>query len=232
MSDGDKRVCRYLDLGSINYDEAYRCQRSLVDAVVSGRSDEHILFLEHPPVLTIGRGGGRHNILAGDDLLQREGIVIREIDRGGDVTYHGPGQLVGYPILNLNRHGKDIHLYLRNLEEALIRMLAGFDLKGERNPGLTGVWVGGAKVAAIGVGVRRWVTFHGFALNIDPNMNHFKLINPCGIIDKPVTAMVNLLGDVDPALIRERTLRALAEVFNLDIVPTDPEEVYALAALS
>ncbi len=232
MSDGDKHVCRYLEMGSIDYDEAYHYQHHLVDAVIAGSSDEHLLFLEHPPVLTVGRGGGRHNILAGSDLLQREGIVVREIDRGGDVTYHGPGQLVGYPILNLNHHGKDIHLYLRHLEEALIKMLGSFGLKGERNPGLTGVWVGGAKVAAIGVGVRRWVTFHGFALNINPNMNHFKLINPCGITDKPVIAMKDLLDKVDPALVRERTLSAIAEVFNLDILPVSSKEVETLATLS
>ncbi|MDD2485904.1 MAG: lipoyl(octanoyl) transferase LipB [bacterium] len=232
MPDGDKHVCRYLNLGSIDYDKAYHCQRHLVDAVIAESSDEHLLFLEHPPVLTIGRGGGRHNILADDDLLQREGIAVREIDRGGDVTYHGPGQLVGYPILNLNHHGRDIHLYLRHLEEALIRMLADFGLKGERSPGLTGVWVGGAKVAAIGVGARRWVTFHGFALNIDPDMDHFKLINPCGITDKPVIAMKDLLGKVDPVLVRERTLLAIAEVFNLDIVPVCPGEVEAFVTLS
>jgi len=162
---------------------------------VEDRTAPNTLFLlEHTPVITLGRNGGRKHILAGVQILAAEGIAVIETDRGGDVTYHGPGQLVAYPVLDLSQWRCSVGWYLRALEEVLIRLLAGYGLQGERQPGYTGVWIGGAKVAAIGISIHRWVTSHGIALNVQPNLGHFGLIIPCGIADKPVTSLERLLG--------------------------------------
>ena len=163
-------------------------------AVVAGEAPNTLFLLEHTPVVTLGREAHAENLLLARDDYEAEGIEVIESSRGGDVTYHGPGQLVAYPILNLNEWKLSVGWYLRTLESVLIDLLADFGLQGERVEGLTGVWVDGAKVAAIGVGLRRWTTFHGIALNVSPNMAHFKTIIPCGIGDKPVTSLAMLLG--------------------------------------
>jgi lipoyl(octanoyl) transferase len=170
------------DLGSIDYKEAYALQMRLSEDVLSGSSPETLLLLEHPPVYTIGRGGSEENIL--DSSIE----VVR-INRGGDVTFHGPGQLIGYPIIDLSQRGCDLHRYLRFLEELLIQTASDFDLETCRVPGRTGVWTDLGKLASIGVGARRWITMHGFALNVSMDLSWFQRINPCGMVNCPVTSM-------------------------------------------
>jgi lipoyl(octanoyl) transferase len=206
-------------LGVVPYDEALALQSSLVEDRRAGRIDDTLLLLEHPPVITIGvkARGQRGNIVASVEDLAAEGVVIHDTGRGGDVTYHGPGQLVGYPILDLNPDRRDVHEYVRNLEEALIRALAGFGITGRRIVGLTGVWVGEPgreeKIAAIGVRISRWITSHGFALNVSTNLDHFRWIVPCGITDRGVTSLERVAGrtiamsDVEDAV--ERTMKDL-----------------------
>ncbi|SNB47944.1 lipoyl(octanoyl) transferase LipB [Geobacter sp. DSM 9736] len=170
------------DLGLVDFSRACAVQDRLVAELRAGSSGEVLLLLEHFPVYTIGSGGRVENILA-------EGIVPHRINRGGDVTWHGPGQLVGYPILDLGRRGRDLHRYLRFIEEVLIRLCGNLGVDAGRVPGLTGIWTARGKLASIGVGVRRWVTMHGFALNVSPDLGAFALINPCGMADCPVTSL-------------------------------------------
>jgi lipoate-protein ligase B len=184
--------------GFVRYEEALRIQHERRLAVEEGRCGNALFLLEHAPVITLGRSHHPENLLRTPEQLREMGIDVCETDRGGDVTYHGPGQLIAYPILNLNLWNPAIRPYLRALEEVLIRQLGLYGVKGERCEGYTGVWVGGAKVAAIGVGIHNWVTSHGIALNVDPDMSNFKLIVPCGIADKPVTSLKALLGYAAP----------------------------------
>ncbi len=153
-----------------------------------------MLLLEHPPVITLGRNGRWSNLLASDEILQARGVDRFEIDRGGDITFHGPGQLVGYPILRLERGERDVHLYMRSLEECLIRMLSAYGIRAHRDPGHTGVWTEGGKIAAMGVHLSRWITRHGFALNVNTDLSYYDLIVPCGIAGKTVTSMSRILS--------------------------------------
>lgn len=178
----------------VPYREAYAAQIERRNAIEAGECGEALFLLEHTPTFTLGRSSDENHILQSREALAKMGIEVVEIDRGGDVTYHGPGQLVGYPILDLTRRRQSIQWYLRALEEVIIDTLATFDLRGERMEGFTGVWVDGAKVAAIGIGIHNWVTYHGIAINVAPNMEHWGLIVPCGIPDKPVTSLAALLG--------------------------------------
>ena len=181
-------------LGRLPYEEAWDLQRAFHEGKVRGRtSDDYLLLVEHPPVFTIGRNGDGSNLLVDAGLIESQGAEVHHIDRGGDVTFHGPGQLVGYPILTLE-DPKQIVPYVRRLEEVLIRVLADFGVEAWREEGLTGVWTVGGKVAAIGVRVARSVTMHGFALNLHPDMSWFGMMNPCGITDRPVTNLTDLLG--------------------------------------
>jgi lipoate-protein ligase B len=186
--------CYILKLGIVDYEKAYQLQKRLLQEHLQGKGSNFLLLLQHNPVITIGRSGSRGNILASKSALTAAGIEVHEIERGGDVTYHGPGQLTGYPIIDLRYFKKDVHWYLRQLEEVIIKVLAGYDIVGERMKDYTGVWVGNEKVAAIGIAIRRWITYHGFALNVCPDMSHFEMIAPCGIIDKGVTSLEKLLG--------------------------------------
>ena len=212
-------VLTVLTPGVVGYDEAVTLQQRLHARVLAAQGAEAFLvLLEHPPVITIGRSGSDENLLADAGTLEREGVIVRETARGGDVTYHGPGQLVGYPIIDLNHRGggRDVHRYLRDLEQVIIDMLDGFGIVGRRTAGMTGVWTPRGKVAAIGVAIRRWVTWHGFAVNADPNMAHFDLIVPCGIADRDVTSMTDLLGrPVAVGELIEPTITAVAERFGL-----------------
>lgn len=176
-------------LGRVEYMAAWRLQEELADAVIAGTLEDTLILLEHPPTLTLGRGADHANLLATSDRLSQLAIAVHEIDRGGDITYHGPGQLVGYPIFDLSRHRKDLHWFLREMEAALIDVLEGFGLAPHRFPPHTGVWIDNRKIAAIGVKVRRWVTTHGFALNVNPDLSHFDLIVPCGIREFGVTSL-------------------------------------------
>jgi lipoyl(octanoyl) transferase len=178
-------------LGMVAYGDALELQKQFVEQRKTGEIPDQLLLLEHPPVITLGvrTRNDRSHVVATPETLEEAGVEIFESGRGGDVTYHGPGQLVGYPILDLRPDRCDVHRYVRDLEEVLIRAVAGFGIVSHRLPGLTGTWVGNEKLAAIGVRVARWVTSHGFALNVSTNLAHFGLIIPCGITDKGVTSM-------------------------------------------
>jgi len=172
------------------YGDALSLQRRLADDRLAGRLDADLLLLvEHPPVVTLGRGTRETSLPLDPEALRRRGIEVFEVERGGDVTYHGPGQLVGYPIFDLRGHREDLHWYLRQLEEALIVALKGLGITGERNPGYTGVWTRGRKIASIGVHVKQWVTWHGFALNVTTELSPFDLIIPCGIAGVVMTSV-------------------------------------------
>jgi lipoyl(octanoyl) transferase len=207
-------------LGLVPYADALALQRSLVEDRRAGKIRDTLLLLEHPHVLTLGvRGdGGRSHILASADVLATRAIEVHEAGRGGDVTYHGPGQIVGYPIIDLNPHRRDVHRYVRDLETVLIRTVADYGIHAQRVQGLTGVWVGEEKLAAIGVRIARWVTSHGFALNVNTYLDHFDLIVPCGIADRGVTSMARLLNrPLDTAEIENRIIEQFADVFDLSL---------------
>lgn len=198
----------------MGYDEAWALQRRLVGERLRGEIPDTLILLEHPPVITLGRSGTHEHLLGSKAELEERGVAFVETDRGGDITFHGPGQIVGYAIVDLDARGRDLHRYLRDLETVLIRALAEFLIQAGRAQGLTGVWVGDAKVAAIGIRVSRWVTHHGFALNIDTDLSYFDLIVPCGIADRRVTSMESLLGHpVDRERVEDALGRAFGEVF-------------------
>ena len=208
------------------YDEALELQRTLVEQRKRGEIPDTLLLLEHPHVLTIGvrRGGGRANVLATPETLARLGVELHEAGRGGDVTYHGPGQLVGYPILDLRPDRQDVHRYVRDIEDVLIRTCADFGIAAERLAGFTGAWVphpdrGLEKIAAIGVRIARWITSHGFAFNVTTDMNFFGLIVPCGITDRGVTTLQRALGrPVDMQSVQESIVHHFASVFAREVV--------------
>lgn len=209
----DHREIPAYDLGRVPYRAALAFQHRAVETRARGESPDVIYFVEHEPVLTVGRGGHDENLKLSGAEYSRRGIEVVPVERGGDVTYHGPGQIVGYPIVGLESlpGGRDLHRYLRDLEEAILRVLSSYGLDGSRRPPYTGVWVGERKVAAIGVAVRRWVTFHGFALNVNPDLTHFDLIHPCGIRGLGVASLESLLGAAPP---REEVIARLAAAFS------------------
>jgi lipoate-protein ligase B len=209
-------TCKVLDLGQRDYGNTLDLQHRFLEEKHSGVEEDYLLFVEYPPVLTIGRGGDGRNILADFQILEKKGVSIYEVERGGDVTFHGPGQIVSYPIFDLNQHGNDLHRYLRNLEEVLIVTLGRYGIKGKREKGLTGVWVNGEKVAAIGIAVKHWITFHGFALNVNTDLSYFDLICPCGISDRGVTSMERLTGSsLDMLDVKEKIVEGFVEVFGM-----------------
>ena len=183
--------CEFHDLGRLEYGQAFELQRSLVEKRQRGLIPDQLLIVEHPHVITLGRSGRIENLLASEDVLRRAGVSFHHTDRGGDITYHGPGQVVGYPILDLREWKRDVTAYVRAIEQVLIDALAEFGISGGRIPGWTGVWVEQKKVAAIGVHIGRWVTSHGFALNLTTDLRCFGYIVPCGL-SKPVTSMAEL----------------------------------------
>jgi lipoyl(octanoyl) transferase len=183
--------CAWRDVGCVDYVKAFEMQRALVEQRKRSEIPDQLLFVEHPPTITLGRNGHLENLLAGEDALERAGVSFHHTDRGGDVTYHGPGQIVGYPILDLREWKRDVVAYVRAVEQVIIGALQDFGIAGERAAGMTGVWVGGAKIAAIGVHISRWVTSHGFALNATTDLSYIEYIVPCGLA-KPVTSMAAL----------------------------------------
>jgi lipoyl(octanoyl) transferase len=191
MPDFPKRACQVRFLGRIAYGAALELQQQLAAERKQGLIPDQLLLLEHGHVVTLGRNGHMENLLASEEVLERAGISFYPTDRGGDVTYHGPGQLVGYPILDLRDWKRDVGAYVRGVEQAIIDTLAEFGIAGERIPKLTGVWVDGRKIAAIGVHISRWVTSHGFALNVSTDLSYFQYIVPCGLT-KPVTSLAQL----------------------------------------
>ena len=187
--------CNFVQLGNMSYEDALDLQGDIAEARIDNRIEDTLLLLEHPPVITIGRSGNSKNILASREILESEGIRLHTVDRGGDVTYHGPGQLIGYPIIDLAKQGKDIHLYVHGIEKSIVELLKReYAIETEIVQGYVGVWHSTEKIAAIGVTVRSWVTTHGFALNVDPDMNHFAMIHPCGIKDRGVTSLSKILN--------------------------------------
>jgi lipoyl(octanoyl) transferase len=212
------RNCCLRRLGRIDYAAALELQQQLATGRKQGTVSDHLLLLEHPHVITLGRNGHMENLLAGDDVLERAGIGFYPTDRGGDVTYHGPGQLVGYPILDLRDWQRDVGAYVRGLEQALIDTLADYDIEGGRIPKLTGVWVGERKIAAIGVHLSRWVTSHGFALNVSTDLTYFQYIVPCGL-SRPVTSMAALGVRATMDEVGEHFARHFARVFDFEMLP-------------
>ncbi|MBC7233161.1 MAG: lipoyl(octanoyl) transferase LipB [Chloroflexi bacterium] len=203
-----------LNLGVEPYEWAWELQHRLVEARQKGQLDDILILLEHEPVITLGRTGDESHILASAEELRRAGIAVHRVERGGDVTYHGPGQLVGYPILSLEAHHLGVSDFMHALEEVLIRTLHDFGLPAYRREGIIGVWVGESKIAALGARVERGVTYHGFALNVAPNLEHFALIVPCGLVGASVTSMERELGKpVAMPLVRERVIKNFGQVF-------------------
>lgn len=216
--DGPHPPAWLLQLGLVDYAAAWELQRRAVAARIAGEVPDLLILVEHPHVYTVGRGGHAENVLLDEAALRRVGARLFWVDRGGDVTYHGPGQLVGYPIVHLARLGKDVHAHLRRIEEMLIRALADFGIEGHRDPEYTGVWVGDEKIAAIGVRVSHWVTSHGFALNVDPDLGYFANIIPCGIRHKGVTSLAKLLGrSVSRSEAETAVLRHFEAVFEVKV---------------
>lgn len=221
-----EKICWVVDLGLIAYQPAFDLQRRLVAARKSGALPDVLLLCEHPHVITLGRNGRQEHLLASAHLLRQMGVEFHSSDRGGDITYHGPGQIVGYPILNLAAIRRDVAWYVRQLEEAMIRATAEFGIVAGRKAGMTGVWVdagrqasGGAeKLAAIGVHLSRWVTSHGFAYNVSTDLRYFDLIVPCGIADKRATSLERLLGRaVRREEVAPRIVAHLRNVFERDM---------------
>jgi lipoyl(octanoyl) transferase len=207
-------------LGLISYAEGLALQQQLVEERKAGRIPDQLLLLEHSPVITLGVRArhDRSHVLASPEVLEARGVEVFETGRGGDVTYHGPGQLVGYPILDLRPDRCDVHRYVRDIEEALIRTSAAFGVEAGRSPGLTGVWVANEKLAAIGVRIARWITSHGFAFNVTTALEHFDLIVPCGISDKGVTSLQKLLGRPVPlSQVADVAAAVFAAVFDRDL---------------
>lgn len=215
-----QRQCLLYDCGLVPYEIALAWQRSQLAArCQQPELRDALILLEHPPVYTLGRGSSLGFLKF--DPAHSQHPVIR-VERGGEVTHHCPGQIVGYPILNLQNHRPDLHWYLRQLEEVIIRVVGHYGLTGERVAGMTGVWVQGRKIAAMGIKVSRWITMHGFALNVCPDLGGFELIIPCGIADRPVGSLAQFIPEIDSRLVRQRVAACFAEVFEISLVSAVP----------
>ena len=232
------RQVHFVDLGLIDYSEAWGLQTRLFQATIERKvanrdlsaedqvaTEDHLLFYEHPHVYTLGKSGKQSHLLLNEDGLREKGVQFFPIDRGGDITYHGPGQIVGYPIFDLDHHFTDIHRFLRTLEEAVIGTLEVYGIKGGRIEGLTGVWLDAAdpakarKICAFGIRASRWVTMHGFAFNVNTDLRYFENIIPCGIADKGVTCMAKELGGlVNIEAVKQRLKLELADLFDVEMV--------------
>lgn len=222
----------FRDLGRMDYQRAWDLQEQLLKESVQAKSQGQIpshqlLFVEHPPVYTLGKSGKREHVLIDEQELMERQIAFFQTNRGGDITYHGPGQLVGYPIFDLEQFYTDIGRYLRELEEVIILTLQDFGLKGERSAGETGVWLDptvpgrARKICAMGVRCSRWVTMHGFAFNIDNDLSYFNHIIPCGIVDKAVTSLEKELGEAPPApMVKDKVLKHFEQVFKVNVIAT------------
>lgn len=205
---------KIIDLGLSNYSDCYRFQRRLLNEIKTNGAEDHIIVTEHFPVMTIGRIGSRKNLRVSEDFLLSRNIEVLEVDRGGDITYHGPGQIVVYPIIDLKKQKRDLHKYLRLLENVAIALLQEYSIRGYRVEGRTGVWTDSGKIASIGIGVSSWVTYHGLALNVDCDLIPFRWINPCGFKDIKITSMKKLTTTkIHKALIKERLIDEFRNTF-------------------
>jgi lipoate-protein ligase B len=224
--DGNTRAIACCWLGRTEYRECWDLQRRIFDARRAGTVGDVLLLTEHDPVYTIGRSGDRLHVLAQDEELRRKRIDVVDVDRGGDVTYHGPGQLVGYPILDLHSHYLDLHRFLRDLEETIIRALSLNGIAGVRDEGLTGVWVNGEKICAVGIKAVEWITMHGFALNVSTDLGAFGRIIPCGIFHKGVTSMAECQSrQFDLPAVGNDVARAFGDVFGVRVDAVSPESL-------
>ena len=233
------KSCFIVDVGLIGYAEAWELQKRLVAARKTGAIEDVLLLCEHPHVITLGRNGKREHLLASEQVLRQKGVEFHSADRGGDITYHGPGQLVGYPILNLGAIRKDVVWYVRMLEETMIRATAEFGISAERVTGKTGIWVRDTndsnavslieeKLGAIGVHISRWVTSHGFAYNVSTDLRNFDLIVPCGIAGRKATSLEKILGRaVTRKEVVQPVVRNFGEVFGLEMCETSGEDLLA-----
>lgn len=224
-----------IDLGLISYTDAYALQQRVAAARKANAIDDVLLLCEHPHVITLGRNGNRTNLLASEHVLRQKNVELHATNRGGDVTYHGPGQIVGYPILNLDRIKRDVGWYVRTLEEAMIRASGDFGVTAYRVPGKTGIWVDASpteeKLAAIGVHISRWVTSHGFAYNVSTDLRYFDLIIPCGIADRKATSLEKLLQrSVSQTTVKPGIAAHLAELLSRDPQSATREQVDARLA--
>jgi len=223
----DKKNGWVLTLDRIKYDDAFGLQKNLVDARSKNKIRDTFILLEHLPVFTANRKDTFKNILAPEEILAKEGIEVCKTDRGGDVTYHGPGQVVGYNIMDLKDQERDLHAYIRNMEQMIINTLGDFGITAGRDPNHPGVWVKNEKICAIGIAVKSgWITMHGFALNVNPNMQHYKMIIACGIADKGVTSMSAVLGrTVAVSELIEPLIENYEKIFNRQLTKITPEEL-------
>ena len=211
------RTLKYCDLGFIDYEEAWLLQKIIFDKRIKGEIEDVLLLLEHPNTYTLGKVAKREHLIGNEEYLKENNFSVYDIDRGGDITYHGPGQIVGYPIINLDEWKRDTHLYLRSLEETIMQVCAGYGLKTERNEKYTGVWIEERKIAAIGIKVSRWVTMHGFAFNINTDLSFFNGIIPCGIKDKDVTSLQREFSrKFEIPEVKENILKQFAGIFRYD----------------
>ncbi len=240
MTITQNRKVQFEDLGILNYEAAFNYQENLMNAIINQKlknrdrtdgiyeeTENHFLFVEHPHVYTLGKSGDEHNMLANEEKLRQIDATFVKTNRGGDITYHGFGQVVGYPIIDLDNFKSDIYLYMRNLEEVIIRMLAEYGLKGERSEGETGVWLDvgkpyARKICAMGVKTSKWVTMHGLGLNVNTDLRYFEYIIPCGIKDKSVTSMARELErkftDDEVAEVKEKIKKHFSEVFDATFI--------------
>ncbi len=213
-----KRELTIVQLGRTRYGQAWEVQRSYFERRVAGFAADTLLLTEHEHVYTLGTSSDDQHLLASTDELRALGADVHHVDRGGDITYHGPGQIVGYPVIHLGDAGFDAHGYLRSLEEVIIRSLSRFGIRSTRDSGLTGVWVGSEKIAAIGIKVSHWVTMHGFALNVNTDLGYFGRIIPCGIFHKGVTSMEHILGHPIPMDdVTAELVRNFRDIFSYDL---------------
>ena len=215
------RSCQLRELGRIDYGKAFELQQQLVAERKQGLIGDQLLLLEHPHVVTLGRNGRRENLLASEEILSRAGVSFFPTDRGGDITYHGPGQLVGYPILDLREWKRDVVGYVRAIEQVIIDTLAEYGIAAGRIPKLTGVWVQERKIAAIGVHISRWVTSHGFALNVNTDLSYFQYIVPCGLT-KPVTSMAQMGCAADLSEVSRSLAQHFSRVFDCEMLLETP----------
>ena len=212
-----QRILDYQDLSVVDYKAAWDLQHKLFDQRRKGEINDTLLLLEHPNTYTLGKVANKNNLIGSEDFLKENNFSVYNIDRGGDITYHGPGQIVGYPIIDLSKWKKDTHLYLRNLEEVIINTCSDFGLFAGRKKGLTGVWINDRKICAIGIKVSRWITMHGFAFNVNPDLSLFKGIIPCGIKDKEVTSLQKELNDnFDIQKIKDKIVDNFINLFNYE----------------
>ena len=204
-------------LGSMDYQAALELQLDYLEKRINGEINDTLIFLQHTPTITIGRKGNKDNLLISEKILEQKKIKYYEVNRGGDITYHGPGQLVCYPIIDLKGHTKDIHKYLRTLEQIIIDVLLEFEIEARRIEGLTGVFVKHSKIASIGVGIKRWVTFHGLSLNINTDLSYFDFIVPCGLNNNPVTSIKSwnkLQDEIDLSIVEDHIIKGFTKYFH------------------